>query len=60
MAKERELELTESDFFIQSGVGIFVTITIIGVIMALKWKNRNFEGSPSKGKGWLPRRNKKE
>jgi len=30
-------------------VGLAVIIPIIGVIMALKWKNRNFSGSPSKG-----------
>ena len=33
----------------QIAVGLAIVIPIIGVVMALKWKNRNFEGSPSKG-----------
>lgn len=49
----------DGSFAAQVAVGIFVAITIIGVVMAMKWKNRNFEGSPSKGRGWIDRRKKK-
>lgn len=48
----------EDSFVAQVAVGVAVIIPIIGVIMALKWKNRNFKGSPSKGDGW-PRKDKK-
>ncbi len=48
----------EDPFVAQVAVGLAVIIPIIGVIMALKWKNRNFKGSPSKGDGW-PRKDKK-
>lgn len=42
----------EEPFVAQLAVGIAVVIPIIGVIMALKWKNRNFRGSPAKPDGW--------
>lgn len=35
---------------------IFLAITIIGIVMGLKWKKRNFKGSPSKGMGWIKRK----
>jgi hypothetical protein len=50
----------EDPFVAQLAVGLAVVIPIIGVIMALKWKNRNFKGSPSKGSGWLPRKKKSD
>lgn len=49
----------DGSFAAEAAVGIFVAITIIGIVMAVKWKNRNFEGSPSKGSGWINRRKKK-
>lgn len=50
----------DDPFVAQVAVGVFVTITIIGIVMAVKWKNRNFEGSPSRGSGWLPRKKKSD
>lgn len=48
----------EDPFIQQIAVGLAVVIPIIGVIMALKWKQRNFKGSPSRGKGWIDRKKK--
>lgn len=43
--------------FIAQYVGlIFLATTSIGIIMAIKWKNRNFVGSPSHGIGWIKRK----
>ena len=42
----------------QMALLIGFAIMIIGVIMAIKWKRRNFLGSPSKGIGRDPFRRK--
>lgn len=48
--------MIDTSFIAQYAGLIFLAISSIGVIMAIKWKKRNFAGSPSKGIGWIKRK----
>lgn len=48
--------MIDTSFIAQYAGLIFLAVMSIGMVMALKWKSKNFAGSPSKGIGWIKRR----
>lgn len=51
--------MTETGFTAQAATFVYISITIVGIVMGLWWKKRGFKGSPSKGVGRSPFRRKK-